>query len=152
MPSRARRLRAEKAAEFRKQAGDFDPSKAGRSLDLRRTKEQKRSARPDRKPLKPAHNTTPGEGPRAPDGFPLVRLQRLMADAGVAARRVCESMIEQGKVEVNRKVVTRLRQVTAAIKQDGANQVSIITSTAERQAAIEFGKAAAVRPARRPRM
>jgi 16S rRNA U516 pseudouridylate synthase RsuA-like enzyme len=108
MPSRARRLRAEKAADFRKQAGDFDPSKAGRSLDLRRTKEQKRSSRPDRKPLKPAHNTTPGEGPRAPDGFPLVRLQRLMADAGVAARRVCESMIEQGKVEVNRKVVTRL--------------------------------------------
>jgi len=39
-----------------------------------------------------------------------------------------------------------LRQVTAAIKQAGANQVSIITSTAERQAAIEFAKAAAMRP------
>jgi len=36
--------------------------------------------------------------------------------------------------------------VTSAIKQDGANQVSIITSTAERQAAIEFAKAAAMRP------
>jgi hypothetical protein len=36
--------------------------------------------------------------------------------------------------------------VTSAIKQDGANQVSIITSTAERHAAIEFAKAAAVRP------
>ncbi len=44
-------------------------------------------------------------------------------------------------------VVNRLRQVTAAIRQDGVNQVSIITSTAERQAAMEFGKAAAVRPA-----
>jgi hypothetical protein len=43
-------------------------------------------------------------------------------------------------------VVNRLRQVTSAIKQDGANQVSIITSTAERQAAIEFAKAAAMRP------
>jgi len=42
--------------------------------------------------------------------------------------------------------VNRLRQVTSAIKQDGANQVSIITSTAERQAAIEFAKAAALRP------
>lgn len=49
--------------------------------------------------------------------------------------------------QIESKVVNRLRQVTAAIKQDGVNQVSIITSTAERQAAIEFGKAAAVRPA-----
>ena len=44
------------------------------------------------------------------------------------------------------KVVNRLRQVTSAINQDGANQVSIITSTAERQAAVEFAKAAAMRP------
>lgn len=49
--------------------------------------------------------------------------------------------------QIESKVVNRLRQVTAAIKQDGINQVSIITSTAERQAAVEFGKAAAVRPA-----
>ena len=42
--------------------------------------------------------------------------------------------------------MNRLRQVTSAIKQDGANQVSIITSTAERQAAVEFAKAAAMRP------
>lgn len=49
--------------------------------------------------------------------------------------------------QIESKVVNRLRQVTAAIRQDGANQVSIIMSTAERQAAIEFGKAAAVRPA-----
>jgi regulator of protease activity HflC (stomatin/prohibitin superfamily) len=47
---------------------------------------------------------------------------------------------------IEAKVVNRLRQVTSAIKQDGANQVSIITSTAERQAAIEFAKAAAMRP------
>ena len=48
--------------------------------------------------------------------------------------------------QIEFKVVNRLRQVTSAIKQDGANQVSIITSTAERQAAIEFAKAAAMRP------
>ncbi len=48
--------------------------------------------------------------------------------------------------QIESKVVNRLRQVTSAIKQDGANQVSIITSTAERQAAIEFAKAAAIRP------
>ncbi len=49
--------------------------------------------------------------------------------------------------QIESKVVNRLRQVTSAIRQDGANQVSIIRSTAERQAAIEFGKASAVRPA-----
>ncbi|MCL4219142.1 MAG: SPFH/Band 7/PHB domain protein [Candidatus Hydrogenedentes bacterium] len=48
--------------------------------------------------------------------------------------------------QIESKVVNRLRQVTAAIKQDGANQVSIIRSTAELQAAVEFGRAAAVRP------
>jgi regulator of protease activity HflC (stomatin/prohibitin superfamily) len=53
-----------------------------------------------------------------------------------------EGMIRQ----IEAKVVNRLRQVTSAIKQDGANQVSIITSTAERQAAVEFAKAEAIRP------
>lgn len=48
--------------------------------------------------------------------------------------------------QIQEKVVNRLRQVTSAIKQDGVNQVSIITSTAENQAAAEFAKAAAVRP------
>ena len=48
--------------------------------------------------------------------------------------------------QIESKVVNRLRQVTAAIKQDGANRVSIIASTAERQAAVEFAKAAAIRP------
>ena len=48
--------------------------------------------------------------------------------------------------QIEEKVVNRLRQVTSAIKQSGANQVSIITSTAARQAAIEFAKASAMRP------
>ena len=48
--------------------------------------------------------------------------------------------------QIESKVVNRLRQVTAAIKQDGANRVSIITSSAERKSAIEFAKAAAIRP------
>lgn len=53
-----------------------------------------------------------------------------------------EGMIKQ----IEEKVVNRLRQVTSAIRQDGQNQVGLITSTAERQAAIEFAKAAALRP------
>ena len=52
------------------------------------------------------------------------------------------NMIEQ----IQAKVVNRLRQVTSAINQDGANQVSIITSTADRQAAIAFAEEAALKP------
>lgn len=48
--------------------------------------------------------------------------------------------------QIEEKVVNRLRQVTSAIKQDGANQVSIITSSAEREAAVELAKAAVIRP------
>jgi regulator of protease activity HflC (stomatin/prohibitin superfamily) len=48
--------------------------------------------------------------------------------------------------QIESKVVNRLRQVTSAIKQDGVNRVSVITSTAERQAAFEFAKAGAMRP------
>jgi hypothetical protein len=44
------------------------------------------------------------------------------------------NMIQQ----IQNKVVNRLRQVTSAIMQEGANQVSIITNTAERKAAIDF--------------
>ncbi|WP_322815653.1 SPFH domain-containing protein [Chloroflexus sp.] len=53
-----------------------------------------------------------------------------------------QNMIRQ----IEAKVVNRLRQVTSAILQDGANRVNIITSTAERKAAIEFARAKAVRP------
>jgi regulator of protease activity HflC (stomatin/prohibitin superfamily) len=48
--------------------------------------------------------------------------------------------------QIEQKVVNRLRQVTAAIQQDGNNRVNVIQSTAEREAAIEFARAAAMRP------
>jgi regulator of protease activity HflC (stomatin/prohibitin superfamily) len=48
--------------------------------------------------------------------------------------------------QIEEKVVNRLRQVTSAIRQDGANRVSIIKNSAERRAAIEFAKAQAMRP------
>ena len=48
--------------------------------------------------------------------------------------------------QIEQKVVNRLRQVTAAIQQDGTNRVNVIRSTAERQAAIAFAQAAATRP------
>ncbi len=47
--------------------------------------------------------------------------------------------------QIEEKVVNRLRQVTSAIRQDGSNTVNIIKSTAEKDAATEFARAAAIR-------
>lgn len=52
-----------------------------------------------------------------------VRLQKVMASAGVASRRVCEDLIAEGRVEVDGKVVTetgvRVDPETAVIHVDG---------------------------------
>lgn len=48
--------------------------------------------------------------------------------------------------QIEDKVVNRLRQVTAAIQQDGANQVNIIKSSADKLAAVEFARAQGQRP------
>ena len=37
-----------------------------------------------------------------------VRLQKYLADCGIASRRKCEQYIQQGKVQVNGKVITEL--------------------------------------------
>lgn len=70
----------------------------------------------------PRKSSTPNNQPTEhhPDG---VRLQKVMAQAGVASRRVCEEMIEEGRVEVNGAVVTelgvRVKPAEAAIHVDG---------------------------------
>jgi 23S rRNA pseudouridine2605 synthase/16S rRNA pseudouridine516 synthase len=52
-----------------------------------------------------------------------VRLQKIMASAGVASRRVCEDMIRDGRVEVDGTIVTdlgvRVDASSAAIHVDG---------------------------------
>jgi regulator of protease activity HflC (stomatin/prohibitin superfamily) len=48
--------------------------------------------------------------------------------------------------EIERKVVNRLRQVTAAMRQAGENEVALIHSSAEMRAAQRLGEAQAVRP------
>ena len=54
---------------------------------------------------------------------------------------------DQGMIkEIERKVVNRLLQVTAGMRQAGDNQVAIIRSDAEKKAAEKMGKAQAVRP------
>ncbi len=51
------------------------------------------------------------DGPTTPDADPdggLVRLQKLLAQSGVASRRRCEELMLDGQVEVDGEVVTRL--------------------------------------------
>lgn len=52
-----------------------------------------------------------------------IRLQKVMASAGVASRRVCEEMIQEGRVEVDGEVVTelgvRVDPKTVSIHVDG---------------------------------
>ena len=49
-------------------------------------------------------------------------------------------------VEIQRKVVNRLRQVTAAMRQAGENEVAIIHSEADKKASQRLGQSQAVRP------
>jgi regulator of protease activity HflC (stomatin/prohibitin superfamily) len=54
---------------------------------------------------------------------------------------------DQGMIkEIEKKVVNRLRQVTAGMRQAGDNTVAIIKSDADKRAAEKMGKAQAVRP------
>lgn len=52
-----------------------------------------------------------------------VRLQKVLAQAGIGSRRACEELIEQGRVEVNGRMVReqglRVDPETAIIKVDG---------------------------------
>ena len=76
-------------------------SRSGKSAGPRFAGSTKRS-QPTKLPQRPA---LPPVDVHDPDG---VRLQKLMAAAGVGSRRVCEGLIEQGRVEVDGQVVTEL--------------------------------------------
>ena len=51
------------------------------------------------------------------------RLQKVLARAGIGSRRACEQLIEEGRIEVNGKVVReqgmRVNVDTAVIRVDG---------------------------------
>jgi 23S rRNA pseudouridine2605 synthase len=56
-------------------------------------------------------------------GENLIRLQKVLANAGLGSRRACEALIDQGRVEVNGKKVTeqgmRVDPATAIVRVDG---------------------------------
>lgn len=74
---------------------------------------------PIRKPSRP-HRDVPQSEQHDVDG---VRLQKIMAQAGVASRRVCEEMILEGRVEVNglvtKELGMRVDPKSAVIHVDG---------------------------------
>ena len=59
--------------------------------------------------------TADGEPPTAQTGD---RLQKVLALAGVASRRECEELIREGRVEVDRKVVTELGTRVDPLQQE----------------------------------
>ena len=68
----------------------------------------------------PERKAAPQVDVHDPDG---VRLQKLMAAGGVGSRRVCENLIEQGRVEVDGQIVTelgvRINPQTQVVHVDG---------------------------------
>lgn len=63
---------------------------------------------PDRKPPEDPTKKNSGRGAaRAKDDSQSVRLQKVLAAAGVASRRMSEKLIDAGRVEVNGKTVTQ---------------------------------------------
>ena len=63
-------------------------------------------------------STTPRTKPTASEGQGLARLQKILAAAGVGSRRQCEEVILEGRVEVDRKVVSQLGAKADAFRQE----------------------------------
>lgn len=116
---------AQRGAESRGQ-GQGDRGSSNWRPPSTRPKPSRRAAPPISN-ARPAPEGAPLEGAALPDTATFsedgVRLQKVLARAGVGSRRVCEQMIDQGRIEVNGKRVNvqgmRIDPATAVVKVDG---------------------------------
>lgn len=86
----------------------FGSNLGARKGPAARPAKQSNQAKPSKKASKPAPRMEATAGfdeVNDPNG---VRLQKVMAQAGVASRRACEEMILEGRVEIDGKIVTEL--------------------------------------------
>ncbi len=72
----------------------------------RGTRRPKRGRPPRRSPRRPQGDDSADEGEA--DAAPTERIHKIMAAAGIGSRRACEELIQAGRVEIDRKVVTEL--------------------------------------------
>ncbi|HEX4142906.1 MAG TPA: pseudouridine synthase [Pirellulales bacterium] len=63
-------------------------------------------------------SSTPRTKPTPSEGQGLARLQKILAAAGVGSRRQCEEVILEGRVEVDRKVVSQLGAKADPFRQE----------------------------------
>ena len=92
--------------------------KTPRKKQVRRGVSKKRPTSKSRSPRNPSTSVSSGEQ----------RLQRILASAGIGSRRECETLIEEGRVEVDGKFVTKLGAkvdpAKSKIRVDG-NQIKL---------------------------
>ena len=124
-PGRARE-RAGCRAGSRRRTARSPAAAAGSAPRLAALRRRHRARRRDRDRMKP-HDAPDNDQPASQrpdtDEDGLIRLQKLLAQSGVASRRKCEELMLDGLVEVDGEVVTRLGTKvdprTAVIRVEG---------------------------------
>lgn len=108
-PSGAGRGEGPRGKPPRKRPAGGKPAQGKFARDDRPPRAAKRPTRPPAKPA-PARATTSDASAAAPPPRTdrTERLQKVMASAGLGSRRECEELISEGRVEVDRQVVTEL--------------------------------------------